>query len=322
MKVSGTGDAAAIRPRRGAHPQAFDPARICIEHLEFDTRWMCDYLAPFGHAPSETGNQPAKRIDFLLICGGAQPHALMLFEQLDRSTRIGDEASIGAFYQARSLGFVVFVLDLPDDFLDEVLDRDQTIDAAKLVDHHRDVRARLAHLHEQVKDRHRRRDKEHLAQEGEQLCLTPLGNRAQDILDVNEADHVVQRLAIDRNARVTLLDHTRDDLGEGRLDVERDDVDTWHHDISRRPVVHFQDISDENALMPAQRFAVVRARFLDHLVEGLTQAFAVAWTSDHAKKIAQPRKGSFVLWLIGTTGRFGIAHGSADWGAVNDIVSR
>ena len=102
---------------------------------------------------------------------------------------------------------VVLVLDLADDLLDQVLDRDQPVDAAELVDHHRDVGARLAHLHQQVEDRQRRRDEQHLAQQPRELRRAAVGDRRQHVLDVDEADHVVERLAIDRHARMAVLDH-------------------------------------------------------------------------------------------------------------------
>jgi hypothetical protein len=42
----------------------------------------------------------------------------------------------------------MLVLDLADDLLDQIFDRHQPIDTAKLVDHHGDVGPRLAHLDE------------------------------------------------------------------------------------------------------------------------------------------------------------------------------
>ena len=135
------------------------------------------------------------------------------------------------------LGVVVLVLDLADDLLDHVFDRHQPVDAAELVDHHRDMGARLAHLHQEIEDRQRRRHEQHLAQQRRELGLAPLGDRGQHVLDVDEADHVVERFAIDRHARVALLDHAAHHIGERRLDVERHDVDARHHDVGGGLVV-------------------------------------------------------------------------------------
>ena len=191
----------------------------------------------------------------------------------------------------------MLVLDLADDLLDQILDRHQPVDAAELVDHHRDMGARLTHLHQQVEDRQGRRDEQHLAQQRRQLGLAAFGDRGQDILDVDEADHVVERFAIDRDARMALLDHAFDDLGERRLDIERHDVDARHHDVGGGAVVALEDVADQHPLMRAERIGTVGRRLFDHLVDGLAQAFAVALPADQPQQAAQtaqkpdPRSG-------------------------------
>ena len=82
---------------------------------------------------------------------------------------VGDDAAVGPLDQVRRLVDVVLVLDLADDLLDHVLDGDEPVDAAELVDDQRHVDARQAHLHQQVEDRHRRRDEQHLAQHRREL---------------------------------------------------------------------------------------------------------------------------------------------------------
>src|SRR5207245_1426104 len=64
---------------------------------------------------------------------------------------------------------------------------------------HCDMRARLPHLHQKVKDRHRWGDEQHLAQNQRQFYLSPLRRRTQQILGVNEPDYVIERLAINQN---------------------------------------------------------------------------------------------------------------------------
>src|ERR1051325_11564241 len=66
---------------------------------------------------------------------------------------------------------------------------------------------------------------------------------------MHEADHVIERLAVDRHARVAVLDHAFDDLGEGLIDVERDDIDTRHHHVSRRAVMALQNVADQYPLL-------------------------------------------------------------------------
>ena len=163
---------------------------------------------------------------------------MLLLDRIDRDARVGDDAAVGPLDQRRRLRHVVLVLDLADDLLDQILDRHQTVDPAELVDHHRDMRARLAHLHEQVEDRQRRRDVQDLAQQPLQPGRPAVGDRRQHVLDVDEADHVVQRLAIDRHARMAVLDHAFDDFGKRLVDIERDDIDARHHDVAGVALVH------------------------------------------------------------------------------------
>ena len=58
---------------------------------------------------------------------------------------------------------VMLVLDLADDLLDHVLDRDQPLGAAEFVDDDGEVDALGAHPREQVEHAHRFRDEQGLA---------------------------------------------------------------------------------------------------------------------------------------------------------------
>ena len=59
-----------------------------------------------------------------------------------RRARVGDDAAVGARDDLGPVGVVVLVLDLADDLLDHVLDGDEPVDAAELVDDQRHVDAR------------------------------------------------------------------------------------------------------------------------------------------------------------------------------------
>ena len=173
----------------------------------------------FGTRPARVEDQAAQRIDLLLVAGLAQADR----RGAPRAPRSGCARRRSSVPSARSircgrLGLVVLVLDLADDLLDQVLDGHQPVDAAELVDHHRHVDARLAHLHQQIEDRHRRRARTaalRSSRRGEPASPS-LGDRGQHVLDVDEADHVVERLAIDRQARVAAARSCSDDLGERR----------------------------------------------------------------------------------------------------------
>jgi len=104
---------------------------------------------------------------------------------------------------------------------------------------------------------------------------------------------------------VALLDHEFHDFGERGFDIECDDVNAWHHDIRGGLVVHFQDVADQHPLVFAQRPRVVDCRLINHPVESLAQALAIAGTPDQPKEIAQRRERPIRLacWR-----RLGITH--------------
>jgi hypothetical protein len=85
---------------------------------------------------------------------------------------------------------------------------------------------------------------------------------------------------------MALLYHTFHYLREGRLNVERDNVDTWHHHIRSRPVVDFENVADQDALMRAERMGTFSGGLLDHFVDRIAQALTVARTPDQPQEVA------------------------------------
>ena len=80
---------------------------------------------------------------------------------LHRRARRGDEPELGVGDDVGRLRLVVLVLDIADDLLDQVLDGDEAVGAAVLVDHQRHVDVRRLHADQQVRRRHRRRHVDH-----------------------------------------------------------------------------------------------------------------------------------------------------------------
>src|SRR5437763_291923 len=105
--------------RQPAHPQPLDASRIGVEHLKLDPVGMSDDLAALRHAPRQRENQPAQRIDRLLVAGRTQAGAMLLLDRIDRDARIGDDAAVGPLDQDRRRIDIVLVLDLADDLLDD-----------------------------------------------------------------------------------------------------------------------------------------------------------------------------------------------------------
>src|SRR6516164_10365058 len=180
----------------------------------------------------------------------------------------------------------MLVLDLADNLLDQIFDGHQPIDPTKLVDHHGDVGPRLAHLDEKVESWQGWCDEQHFAQDRCQLCLLSIRDRRQHVFDVDETDHIVERFAIDGDPRMALLYHTFDYHREGRLDIESDNVDAWHHHVRSRPVVDFENVADQDALMRAERVGTFGGGLLDHFDDRIAQALTVARTPDQPQEVA------------------------------------
>jgi hypothetical protein len=85
---------------------------------------------------------------------------------------------------------------------------------------------------------------------------------------------------------MALLYHTFHYLRKGRLNVKRDNVDTRHHHVRSRPVVDFEYVADQDALMRAERMGTFGGRLLDHFVDCIAQALTVARTPDQPQEVA------------------------------------
>ena len=128
---------------------------------------------------------------------------------------------------------VVLVADLADDLLEHVLDGHQAGGAAVLVDDDRHLHLPALHLLEQlghalalgheVRRPHQRRHR---------IGVAPPARQHQQVLDEDDADDVVEVVAVDRDARVLLLAEQRAQLAERRVGADRDDVGPRRHDLA------------------------------------------------------------------------------------------
>jgi hypothetical protein len=127
----------------------------------------------------------------------------------------------------------VLVLDVADHRLEQVLQRRQPVHAAELVDHQRHVHARALHPQQQVRRAHRRRHVQRLSPQPPQHRRVPVGGEADPpvsagladqlhhVLDVDHPHRVIQRLPIDRQARVLDLGEQSHHFAERRAHLHR-----------------------------------------------------------------------------------------------------
>ena len=153
----------------------------------------------------------------------------------------------------------MFVLDVADDFLDQILDGDDAVGAGIFVDHHRKVRAACAHVGQHVKRAARLRHEQRLAHQRLPVSWRLLAQREEgkDVLDVNHADDGIERLAVDRQAAVAVLGKRADDFlpcGRGR---QGDDLAARNGDIVGIVLAEMQQIA-QHLTLDRREIAVAR----------------------------------------------------------------
>ena len=179
---------------------------------------------------------------------------------VDRGPAVDPRPVLAQLLDQRLLD-VVLVLDLADDLLEEVLDRDQARRPAVLVEHDRDVDLAPLELVQQVVDRHRLRDEdrrpEQRAQVGPAAPTSDLRNGSRSFAYRIPMTSSIGVL-VDGHPRVALVDHRVDGLVEGGRRRQGDDRDPRHHHLVQAPVAELDDRVDhllllglEDPLLPA-----------------------------------------------------------------------
>ena len=130
----------------------------------------------------------------------------------------------------------MFILDLPDDLLEDVFDRDDALGSPLLVDDQGNVHLLLAHLPEQLVDGLAIRDHHRLPGKiPGRLALAGAGPEAlQQIIRVEDADDVVDVTVVDRDPREPRVLNRLQGLVHARRPVQSHHIDPRHHDLPRQ----------------------------------------------------------------------------------------
>ena len=101
----------------------------------------------------------------------------------------------------------MFILDLANDFLDQILDGDDPVHPRIFIQHHRQMNSPGSHVGQHVQRTARLRNIDRLAHQHGPVSRRRItaGQIGEDILDVNHPDHPVQRFAIDRHPAVAMF---------------------------------------------------------------------------------------------------------------------
>ena len=119
---------------------------------------MTDHLATARNPSCEIKHQAAHRIYVFVPLFCRQESTGFGLEILDLEARIHIDNTRPLAHKFRAPVFIVLVLDLANDPLNEVLDRHQPVYATEVIDHQRHVQPLNAHLKQQLQNRHRRRN--------------------------------------------------------------------------------------------------------------------------------------------------------------------
>ena len=148
----------------------------------------------------------------------------------------------------------MLVLDIADDFLDQILDRDQPVGAGEFIDHNRQVNPLGAHVGEHIERPARLWHIERLAHQRGPVRRRQgaIGEEGEDILDVDHPDHIIERLAVDRHARMAMFGEGRDHLLPANRRIDRDDLPARHRDVIGIVLGEVEQVAQHLPLGPRQ----------------------------------------------------------------------
>ncbi len=177
--------------------------------------------------------------------------AEVFFDVDDAHFGVDDPAAGGQGAEKQLLIDVVFVGDLSHEFFEDVFNGDDSFGAAVFVDDDGEVDLLAAKLLEEM---------------GDLFCLRRVEDRfdeafdgglrrvfvqrvLEDVFVEEDADDVVDGIAIDRDAAVALFEKVVDGFVDGGIGREAEDVDAGNHHFARHPVFEGGDREDQFLLV-------------------------------------------------------------------------
>ena len=282
--------AAGRRARQRLDLQRVEPAAVRADDAEAvvaDVR----RLAALGQAAECLQHEPAHRVELVVGEVGAEVRVeiadLGLRLHAMATVRLGDDVVL-------ALVEVVLVLDVADDLLQHVLDRDEPRHAAVLVDDDRDVVAVGAEIAQEDVQALRFGHEHGGPQRLLEVEAVGVPVVEEQLLREQDADDVVLVLADHREPGVLGLEHQRQELG--RLVVDRDDVHLGarDHDVAHGHLGHLQHALDHRQRVGVEELVLERA------VQELEQLVAVLGLAreERGQPLEQRRLAGLVAALV------------------------
>ena len=142
------------------------------------------------------------------------------------------------------------------------------------------------HLQQQVEHPHRRGDEQHrpdqVGQPELEVARVFAEALAEHVADMDHADAVIQRIAVDRQAGMVLGLELLYQLVDADRRVDRDDVGPGHHYIDHGEIAEIEHVGEQH---PFHRFdgRLVLVEILDQFLEGVAdRRLAVAAPPERA----------------------------------------
>ena len=176
---------------------------VDLEHAEAGARPLRTVVADLGRTSELAEDEPGHRVEVLLLELGVE----LLVEVVDRVRAVDADVRLVDPLDRR-VRKVELVLDVADDLLEEVLERDDPLHVAVLVDDDRHVLLLAAEVGEERGEVLRLRDDVRGPHDRLELDRrdAEVVDRAEEVADVEDADDVVERAAVDRVARERRVD--------------------------------------------------------------------------------------------------------------------
>jgi hypothetical protein len=175
----------------------------------------------------------------------------------------------------------MFVLDLADNLLDDVLDRHQPVGAAELVDDDCHVGAPAAHVGKQVEHRHRGRNEQHRPRHGHGRRRPRaiareerVGQHRIDVFDQQHPRHLIKAFAVERKPAVPGFAEPGDDGREIGGLVHGKDGRARHGDLADLPARKHQHVAQHQPLGRVEIVGIAHrivTVILDRLLDGFAK---------------------------------------------------
>ena len=227
-----------------------------VDSLHFDLDFLQgDTIAHDRHASQRLQHQPADR---RRVPRQVRADQGLQFAQTCKSRCAN--AAVGQLLRTR-VGMREFVAKVAKHLGQHVLQRHQAFDASVLVDQYGLLAAVFAKQRQQPIRSHSPRDRKHRPRQlrdGRNLALLDVtGNH---VLGVEHADDVVLRAAYHRKPRIRAFGHPLEHQAPRRVGVNRDHVQSGHHQLTRGPLAQPQCLIEPALLLRFQQTAVAAFR--------------------------------------------------------------